>query len=941
VENGALTTADRRSRRGQTLLISVIILFLLLFLGAIFMAMISHNITRTSRARDVLQATKLAEAGLRYANQMLLYSEDGADWRPPLTDPASVLANDPDRDWVVDLNPNDDVLPFTRYVTEDGRFLIRVTYEPMYVQVANPGNIADDEWTRIARDINGLRRFIKIESIGRPGYVSPDDPTTFPDKPERLRRELVAYKPIGLLENLWFITNKDGLNEPMRMGLPTSGLGDPFTALSTRCSYLNGSIRVNGDLEWTGAVRIKLDPLGLGNDLATYDVVEVAGIIRHASGADVSLSTFDGGGTGSYATVYQSDSTDYTDFDGRYLDAYAPLSGRKVTRVEPPSIDQPDAGGNSTRYRVATRESGIIRKWPNEVKWLGFEKDESYNSGWFGLGRGIYISNRSDRQARDLPSQWAAPGSDGWYGWQYLPPGVEIVIYPYDLGRSDWPVQSRSWGLHPENADPFRNDPGTPDIWIRRTDGGYFIVPDPVSGDPITLQEIVLDYPDNGLIFAEGNIRIRGVVGSPSSSASWWTDQGVPPNPRKGFPLTVVSNRTIYVEGNILKERRQVGQDWVRYDDTGIALLARDNVCINTTRFTRVDTGFQLASEAVQKPYLPYQVQMSTWSPAQDFFRISFDLGIYLPDDGQNPLYLLMEHAAAQQPFSAYALSFMVTDSAFYQFYYDNFDYYPYFQLNGWAGLEVLWHPATQVYPNFAATALRLWSTGNGTYSFEAIPGVEYNMYVTPPGTAQGQQGGLMSQASDYLVERCAVEPMDVWVEAALYAQEGCFFVIPGYWLNTNENDVPDPAQGKVGSPRPVTVGDPMYPFYYEPIDARITIYGSISEDVPADLGHAMEWIEKWGWTPDTLGSSNITARFADPSPGSDWPEFNIRYIYDPAFRYWLVGSDGASLGAFGDVAGQTYRRTLDGQVLPLLPKLPVSPTMIYAGESMPTIQGP
>jgi hypothetical protein len=948
MEMRPVRTADRGSRSGQTLLISVIILFLLLFLGAVFMVMISHNLTRTGRSRDVLQATKLAEAGLRYANQMLLYSEDGADWRPPLTDTDTVLANDPDREWIKDMNPADGVLPFTRYLTEDGRFLLRVTYEPMNLVIddTKPADMSQADWERIVRDIRGLRLFLKIEAIGRPGYISPNDPTTFPEKPDRLRRELVAYKPIGLVENLWFITNKSGLNEPLRMGVPTLGMGGSFAALGSRMSYLNGSIRVNGDLEWTGGVRIKLDPLGIGEPAGPYDRVAVAGLIRHSSPADVALYY-----NGVYQAVQPSLDPSFSDWDGRYLDAAAPLSGRKVTRIDPPLVDQVGIGGSAARYRMMTRDSGQLGTWPDAVPWLGFAAGQTYNTGWFGLGRGIYINNTGDRQAKDVASQWATPGSDGWYGWQYRPPGVEIVVYPYDLGRSRWPIESRSWGISQDPNDSsnrFYNDPGTPDVWIRRSDGGYFVVPNPATGQPITLTEIVLDYPDNGVIFAEGNVRVRGTVGSPSSQAAWW--QGIPdvPRPRKGFPLTVVSDHTIYIEGNVLKERRWLGGDWVRYDDTGVALLARENVCLNTTRFTRVDTGFQLSHEAVAKPYLPYDVQMSGWQPGHDFFRVSFDFGTYASENAQQaleqmPLYLLVEHAAAAVPFSAYALSLTVPYSNFYSHYLE----WPEAGWADWFGFNVLWDVATQIYPSFEMTAFRLWSTGQGNFSFTAVPGVEYNMYVTPPiFSAQVLDRDWMLQASDYYVERYAVEPIDVWVEAALYAEEGCFFIIPGYWLNTNEDDLPDPTQGKVGSPRPVTVTDPIYPFYYEPIDARITIYGSVTECTPAESGHAMDWIEKWGWTPDTLGSSDLPAKWAEPnadrqSIANEVSEFNVRYIYDPAFRYWGLDTNGNPAPFAPGVVGQRVRRTADGQVLPLLPKLPVSPTMIYAGESMQVMRGP
>jgi len=56
-----------------------------------------------------------------------------------------------------------------------------------------------------------------------------------------------------------FITNKDGLNDPMRVGVPTRNEAAPFTALDSRVTYLNGSGSWYGDLVWQGMVRVNLD----------------------------------------------------------------------------------------------------------------------------------------------------------------------------------------------------------------------------------------------------------------------------------------------------------------------------------------------------------------------------------------------------------------------------------------------------------------------------------------------------------------------------------------------------------------------------------------------------------------------------------------------------------------------------------------------------------
>ena len=94
----------------------------------------------------------------------------------------------------------------------------------------------------------------------------------------------------------------------------------------------------------------------------------------------------------------------------------------------------------------------------------------------------------------------------------------------------------------------------------------------------------------NGVIFAEGNIRIRGML---------------PP----GMQLTVVSNANIYIDGSILKYRppttRISDSDPSRGSadsNCGISLLAEDNICVNTTQFfapTNSISADDVASDAM------------------------------------------------------------------------------------------------------------------------------------------------------------------------------------------------------------------------------------------------------------------------------------------------------------------------------------------------------
>ncbi len=85
--------------------------------------------------------------------------------------------------------------------TGEGRFLLRVSYNP---DPSDP-----------------YSKYIKIESIGRLGEFDENDPTTWlPNGNARMRREITAYKPIGVTDYLRLVTNKDSRNMDFSLGVP-------------------------------------------------------------------------------------------------------------------------------------------------------------------------------------------------------------------------------------------------------------------------------------------------------------------------------------------------------------------------------------------------------------------------------------------------------------------------------------------------------------------------------------------------------------------------------------------------------------------------------------------------------------------------------------------------------------------------------------------------
>jgi hypothetical protein len=96
------------------------------------------------------------------------------------------------------------------------------------------------------------------------------------------------------------------------------------------------------------------------------------------------------------------------------------------------------------------------------------------------------------------------------------------------------------------------------------------------------------------------------------------------------------------------------------------------------------------------------------------------------------------------------------------------------------------------------------------------------------------------------------VDPLPVRVEALIYAQNGSWFVIPGRWFNDDPDstlDYPPTSQ---------------HPGYHEPLNIRISVYGAICENMPADLGSVAAWTSRWGG-PLGAGGGDFLSHTFDP----------------------------------------------------------------------------
>jgi hypothetical protein len=182
---------------------------------------------------------------------------------------------------------------------------------------------------------------------------------------------------------------------------------------------------------------------------------------------------------------------------------------------------------------------------------------------------------------------------------------------------------------------------------------------------------------------------------------------------------------------------------------------------------------------------------------------------------------------------------------------------------------------------------------------------------------------------NDYLLARAALVPGDIKIEASIFAEEGSFVVIPGPWFNPNPEDTR--AKFTNDQDRLAKFGNaPEIPFYGEPIDVRVQIVGSVTENMPPPLSVQNDEFQKWGWIPVFTGSPTLNLNIPvqhNPAKGNGVvPNFTISYDPDIA--------TGRIEGFSSDNSTGTYIRT-DSYGRPLLPmpRLPVSPAFTFFGD--------
>lgn len=646
--SGNRRTRRRAGRRGQTVILALAVLFLLTLLGSIFVTALVRNLQRVSRHDSTDIATTLSLSGLQYAAEQFRASTDGADWRPrpseflwktptppaisvpfPTPDPrydlnsdgqldgSELRALDPDAEWLSN--------GYVRVPTGRGRFLIRVTYQPSF-KVASATSGGPDVY-----DPNSA--MLHIESVGRPGDFDPNDPTSFAldasnnarSKTAVVSRKVEALVPVGLVDQLWWITNLAREQTSADLGVPAfkDGNGNPVQYTTV----YRGSVRSNRSVRFNGQTVVRVYPargegvsvrgevtMGPQGNVAANAAPQLTIVaMNDTGGATVADgqndNPFDDSQLAVLAATAESKNSAFATgqlfdsggkpysllVDDRHAHDDSVLTSRSARDVDAPKLTQLDVSTGTERWLTLTRDSG------GQLTFADGAGTRQVNSGAYGLtdlslppqvrASGLFLDNIGDIQYasdRDgVKDEWLQRGSAdvarrGWVGDYYIPSVVENGVN-HPIAEVQFVTVTDSSGnpvpkirITQYHMDQYQNN--TSPATGRRRQFYNFTLSGSASArgaaGSLTAAGFTrdFDYPTNGVFYAAGSIRVRGTVGAAT----------VPKQ------LTVVSGGTIYVEGNLLKGN----------PGSFVGLLAQDYVTLNPTAFTRVHPGDDVIVEA-------------------------------------------------------------------------------------------------------------------------------------------------------------------------------------------------------------------------------------------------------------------------------------------------------------------------------------------------------
>ena len=1074
--------------RGQALMVAVLLMMAILLVGILFVSVVAYNQEQSTRATDTASAQGLASAGVKFADQMLQQSALGADWRPPFrAADGTEVATDPST-WAVppamysdgtvdygfwgpdgvqgtddDYYAQDEIdhgwcplrngtvstpgsflrFGFNRYpdvVTRaantalftagplldnanlgTGHFLLRLSYEP------NPPFQSKDlqpDGSYPPSDSNS--KFIKIEAVGSVNETA----TVF--------RKVTAYKPIGLTDYLFFVTDKTNTGRPASLGFnpwvdminsgtltvdSSTGAGAP--PLDQRGDFLvanmHGPIKTNVPLNFEGdslfhgvtpyapdysSVQITLTsmartvPAEMVFGYLRDDVVEATGGIQETNPGGVAIRQNTGAAT-TLNLVTDSATAAATGFDtisGLVRDGANGLDAngysRFSKRLSAPDLFSANATTSDSRYHALTRDSGVTGTDANGRR---------VNTGRYGFGEGIYIDNVADAQFATYDANTGAQTHDlnalmdDWMrnlsprdpraddsGWNatyttYAPRGVEIEFFPTEAATLGYGTYTADTASAPTDV----NDPaalwwpghtaGQPGIKITRHDKRWAIgalnPPGTIlTGDDSGRNVIVLDYPVDGVIMAEGNARVKGELPVVKRDAKG--------NLTNSYSVTLVSGATIYIDGQLIGPQDRFGRldttpaggydpatVGVPDEDTPkIALLANDFVCLNPTQIVpQLTSGMATAAAddtANPAPSAQHWV-LAPGTNGQVYTRFLFGRpfsettgdtapGAANPMSSSHIQLIARQMGADPGPAAVSMYTSFVNGGALTSPQAYDFD-----RANNWGGgiYRYIFAPAGSLLsflaspspPAVGATPQlsQPWLSphwpipadyiANGANWELNTPGATpfscVSLTAGDPNVISLSYGdpGMAAGASDYWLKSFKLQQLDdvggalkpvgsvhARVRAIMYAQNGSWFVIPGQYFD----------------PTAAGSNDATFARRY---NYDISVIGAITENFTAPLNAVRDWADKWAYP--IYGT------------GTGWGTIN--YYYDETLRAPRDQAPTTSLVTRAITAGTETIRVSDQTRftpwtaghganwanVPKAPCLPVSPDLIYYGE--------
>lgn len=701
-------------------------------------------------------------------------------------------------------------------------------------------------------------------------------------------------------------------------------------------------------------------------------------------GQSTTVNLYNGAGSTSYS-LWSSDSPNFNTRNGRILDNQRsdnPNRNAVVEELQAPDIFARDPATGQTRYHALTRDSGAVIRDP--------ATNQTVHVGRYGHGPGIYIDNFSDVQfynndgthdlqalmedfLGNLSNNDPRIGDSGWNATRtmYAARGVEIELFhtpDAGLDPANIVTDLSPGPLQPNEVWWPGHVAGEPGLKLTRHDQRWRIA-DPTNpgtlGDDSGTNVRYVDYPAGGnqVIFAEGNVRIKGILPKDPS--------------RTGrYNLTVVSGGTIYVEGQILSPQDVEG----RYtpakasgcrdeENSYLALLARDCVVVNPTQLVPVLTQGMVTAAPDDSAAPLTSAQHWELSPTLGgFVSTNWWFGAPPTSDGlpitasstntPDRISLVPYHTGADPGPAGVAMAlYNARDNA-----WANYD----FSQNGSGLYSFLLTPPFTIAPapNVAEYLSPLWApfwlASKPTLTWELNAGGAGGNYIS--GTRENDRPGdlnwlafryadpgLGTNGTNYWLKKFKLEALDpsitladgrhapkgaihAKVNALMYAQDGCFFVIPGPLFEARS-----PIElAALGYPEPVPPQPwddrnaawvawcrdvvPPYMARYRRLNYDLEIRGAIAENFHADPAAWRQWHDHWAYPQYFDGGAG---------PALAWG--TITYRYDETMLASRVEPQTQLGGA--NVRYAEESPTAGGANLPKLPLLPTCPGLIYRGS--------